>query len=326
MNNNPIFYVINGQFYENSDSNSKKLKKITFIFENEKPKELRESALNKFTEIRNSFLIKNNADAPTYHVVNNIGKRTCVDAIENVPFYTQQSKLNLALTLSFGIKDSSRNYNSIDSDKYPYNKNLHPIAAIGKSLHEVEESLKINLILEKQFYETYNEETPEINSIKNFVNVSFLKDYILFNCNHKSNNLQKTDLLTKVLQNKYFDIFPTSQFYSYEKVESLCPIRANFLGYFDRHFKVKQRKREVVYKRELENMSEFYCLLNGLEAGSIDLSKLSLSRKLKGFYLKPFFTKKQYRIYEKIVKLENKFLKGSDNEQQNMHALIRKWL
>jgi hypothetical protein len=319
MNKYPIFYVINGQFYENSDSNSQKLNKITLIFENENPKSLRSSALKKFTEIRNTLLIKNNAAAPIYHRVNNIGQRTCVDAIENVPFYTEQSKLSLALTLSFGIKESTRNLNLIDSDRYPYNKNLHPIAAIGKSLQEIENSLKINLILEKQFYEIYNEELSEINNIKNFVKVDFLKDYIISNCN-KSKEIQKVGLLTKVLRNKTFDIFPTPQFYSYKTEEVLMPSEASFLELFEHSSKNKQLKKQAIYKKELENISEFYRLLNGL-----DSLGYTIFRKLNRLRMQSFFTKKQCSIYDEIATLENKFNNNSA-QSNDMRSLIEKFL
>jgi hypothetical protein len=325
MNNNPIFYVINGQFYENSDSNSRKLKKIALIFENEEAKTLRSNALKKFSEIRDTFLVKNNAAAPTYHLFNSIGKLTCVDAIENVPFFTNQSKLNLALTLSFGIKVNSKNYNLIDSDKYPYNKNLHPICAIGKDLHQIENSLKINLILEKNFYEHYNEVFDNVNIIKKFITIDFLKDYIINSYNRNQRGFQKIEILKSVMNNTIFDIFPTSQFYSYDKVDRLIPTNSHFLELFAEHSNTKLSNKSNIYKKELENITEFYKLLCN-DAKSFSLSDTpSVSRNLRRQSLEPFFTQKQISIYEKMKKLEDKFNKAS-NKNESMKSLIEKYL
>ena len=325
MNKYPIFYIINGQFYENSDSNSQKLKKVTLIFENDNPKRLRGNALKKFSEIRDNFLVRNNAAAPTYHVVNSIGKLTCVDAIENVPFFTKQNKLNLALTLSYGIKGDSRNYNLIDSDKYPYNKNLYPISAIGDSLHQVEDSLKVNLILEKQFYETFNEELPQVDNIKDFIDIDFLKDYIISNCmGNTSKELQKLNMLKKVLKNEVFEIFSTSQFYSFNILENSIEIEARtFLELYSQSCNQKLAKQISIYQKELENITHFYKVLHGSEVDFMLSDTRYVHRNLRKQILKPFFTQAQICIYEEMKKLNSEITKESS---ESMKSLIEKYL
>lgn len=325
MNNNPIFYVINGQFYENSDSNSRKLKKITFIFDNEEAKLLRNSSLKKFTEIRDTFLIKNNAAAPKYHLHNSIGKFTCVDAIENVPFFTNQSKINLALTLSFGLKDTSINYNSIDSDKYPYNKNLFPISAIGSSLPEIENCLKINLILERQFYDNNMESFDKVHSIKNFIDTNFLKDYTINSYNSKQRGFQKIEILKNVMNNKHFEIFPTFQFYSYDKVERLIPADGSFIELFEEYSSSKLANKSIRYKKEFKNITKFYKLLHG-DSRNFSLSNNHyVSRDFRTSSLQSFFSEQQLCIYYEMKKLDEQF-KSDCYKDLNMKSLIRKYL
>ncbi len=312
MNNYPIFYIINGQYYENSDLDFRKLKKVTFIFENDNSKSLRYRALKKFNEIKNTILIKNEASAPTYKVINNVGKNTCIDAIENVLFYTDKIELSLALTLSYGIKESSGIYSSLDSNDYPYNKNLYPISAIGRSLHHIENTLKINLILEKQLYKTYKQEFPKYDKIKNFINVDILKDYILSN----PHGVQEIGILCNTLKDEFVEIFSTDQFYSYliPKIPEVNQ-EATFLELYKYNFNKSRVQKASVFREELNKFRAFYKILYGNDA-NFNLSDTShVSRNLRKRTLEPFFTQNQLSIYDEMKELNNQYSKDFVKEK-----------
>ena len=332
MNKYPIFYVIHGQFFENSKSNEKKLNKITLIFKNKKPKELRAIVLRKFAKIKSEFLIQTGASAPVYQLRKNKVINSFIDSIENVPFFTEKSHLNLALTLSMGIKkDDTLLYKSENYIDYPYNKNLYPIAAVGHSLYHVEDSLKINLLLEKKFYEYYKAEFPKINMITNFIDNKVLKDYILDSLLKRPRSLElHIQFIKRALSEKEFDFFPTNQFYN-------ITIKLNnkegdnsisFTEKLSKKMKYDNLEKFSNIKKELHLLTPF-CKAESLRYPKIKKDILYYNHtELKGFLnrsftvRKSFFSQKQLQLHTEMSKINFPI----NDEGKEMRRMIKKWL
>lgn len=301
MQNSPIFYVVHGQFFEKSNENKKNPKKIVRIhklYTGENPKKLRKKALRFFEKIRDENLVKNNADCPPYKIYskNEVGRYRSDfdDSIQNVPFTVNSNKkeFEIALTLSFGIFTSRSRIN-----QNQYNKFLYPIAVIGKSLHEVEDCLKVNLVLEKHQYEKYNFSMPKHIENYCFLDKNIIANYMLGE-RFFSSDIHLLQQESKKVGHSYFR---TPQFYkvgtlsNYNELDSL-----GFLERFEKREQLATQNKLAIYKKELENLSHHFSILEGR---TIDLSKYpskNIYRKLNRYRLKSFFTKKQNEIFNEI--------------------------
>lgn len=326
MNNNPIFYVIHGQFFENSDSKQQKLKKITLIFENDKSKKLRKRALKKFNEIKQEFISKKRVVAPTYFTSKNNQNGTFIDSIENVPFFTKKTQLNLALTLSFGIKDaqSSMMYHATNFTNYPYNKNLHPIIAIGKSLAEVEFTLKKNLIIEHKYYKHFNEATPKTHVVKDFIEPETLKDYTI---NSLSNNYRgfsnEFKMLKDTLNTNQSEFFKTPQFYDISKKPSKENKTTSFLDEFKKEQMKNHLLKEAIYIKELKVLSDFHTK-NSVDFTTLNKEKLRQYLILNIHFKSNFFSQKQMKLHLKMSEIIS--YKNEESNEFHMKESIKKYL
>ena len=326
MNSYPIFYAIHGQFFENSDSKQQKLKKITLIFENEKPKKLRKRALRKLNEIKQGFISKKRVTAPTYFTSKNNQNGTFIDSIENVPFFTNKTQLNLALTLSFGIKDAPSMYHPTNFTDYPYNKNLHPIIAIGKSLPEVEFTLQKNLIIEREYYKHYNNATPKIQVVENFIAPEILKDYAI---NSLSNNYRgfsnEFKMLKNTLKTNESEFFKTSQFYSVSIKSCKKNTTSSFLDKFKNTQTEDYLLKEAIFKKELKVLSSFYKKDKyNVDFSSLNKEKLRQYLILNIHFKSNFFSQKQMKLHLKMSEIIS--YKNEKSNEFHMKESIKKYL
>ncbi|APG65131.1 hypothetical protein LPB136_07105 [Tenacibaculum todarodis] len=323
MNNYPIFYVVHAEFFENSDPKEKKLKKITKVFENKKPKKLRKKALGFFDEIRDQFLGKNTwINCPRFPYSERRKqeqqKRPYVDTIQDVYFYTKNACYgNIALTVSFGIKGRERTYD--------YSKNLYPICAVGPSLHEVEDGLKISLILERQLYKNYKiEDAPKEHYVKNFISNELKDSYVLDNLFVEHNYLIQKFLKDNRRHNNNNDnrFFSTFQFYEVKSVKEDNAIseKETFLELSVRLDKNRTLQKTAIYKKELELLSHFNTIISGTKINLLE-SNAELFRKSNSYFFSNFFTSEQLKIHE-----EMKGVKEVSKEQKTLERYIKDWL
>lgn len=321
MNKYPIFYVVHAQFYENSDEKNKKVKKITEVFENEKPKIQRSRSLVFSRKISSMILAKNDTELPEYYLNYFFKKKDLHEtSIEDVLFFETRSKVNLSLTLSFGIKNESATISKKKINE-PSLPSIFPILAIGKSLGLVENSLKLGLVLEKMYYEYYNQEEPKTHTFgrAGFLPKKFIEDTLVRYIHDFENNLS-LKLIKKSLYGFYFNIFPTFQFYQVSSVKSEnIHCKNTFFENLSFREENKYRKKTKTYTKQLKIISKLL---------GVDLLKLSEERLQKYLYdeslkqLPLFLVKEQFKVLDEI-KSEIKYRNPSNYKINN---LIKEWL
>jgi len=321
MNKYPIFYVVHAQFFENSDEKTKKVKKNTEVFENDKAKNLRIKALNFSKKIANMILAKNDVELPEYYLNYSLEKKDLREtSIEDVLFFETRSRANLSLTLSFGVKD-----NSITTSKKkitePSLPNIFPILAIGKSLNIIENSLKLGLILEKKYYEYYNQEEPKSHTYhgrSGFLPKNFIED-ILIRYIHDFEKKQAMKLMKKSLQGAFYQYFPTFQFYQVPTVKSEnIHCENTFFENLNLREANKQSEKVKIYTKQLKIISQL------LDVDLLSLSEETLKEYLNDESLKrlPLFLVKEQHIVLDEIKSEVTY--GNPIGYKN--NLVKEWL
>lgn len=322
MNKYPIFYVVHARFFENSGQKNKKEKKITEVFENKKPKELRNKSLNFAKKMSSMILAENNAELPEYYFNNFFEKKNIYEtSIEDVLFFETRSRTNLSLTLSFGIKKDSTTI----SEKEVITSSLpsfFPILAIGKSLSFVENSLKLGLLIERMHYEYYNQEEPKKHTYlgkADFLHKKFVEDVLIHNIQYYENK-QVMKFIEKALHVGYSHFFPTFQFYKKPviKTENIhC--ENTFFDNLNLREKYKQSVKVNTYEKQLRIISKL------LHVELLNLREERLNKLLENKFsnrLPLFLVKDQLNVLNEISN-EIKYVSPSEFKKIK---LIKEWL
>lgn len=296
MNNYPIFYVVHAQFYENSDQNCKKRKKITEIFSDLESKKLRNKALVFCREIIADYLVKNNVSSEEYYL-NYVFEKNDINktSIEDVLFFTSHSKLNLSLIVSFGIVPSVNV--ELKNSKILSFPELFPILAVGESLHLVENSLKANLLLERKYYKFLGLSEPKIHKLPDaFISKDFLKDVLLRFVKNYNNNLSLS-FINEMLYTTNLEFFPTFQFYKMpeKKLNSTNDYKTIF-----ENLEIINNNNYICYKKRFLSLLKRLSKLLKIDLISLKQSELKNYLNNSEIKLSRFLVKEQLNVIKEI--------------------------
>ncbi len=315
MKNYNIYYVVETIMPVDKGLKKQKPQKETKIFALDSPLKLRIRAFNYFKRKRDEYHVKrqklnlfNERSKQTYHT----DPFLCLAEETDVSIYTKGQLFNLEVTISFVI---------VKNDIFePSNEELLPIGAIGNNLKKVEDLLKINLLIEYEYYSQNHIRIAYAKRFKNFVKQKHLFNYMVNNFDYYANENEFIYIKTirDIIKHKRQNYIETPQFYTSDNTQNKYKNNTSVEDYLriSKMNKINFKLEKV--SKEISSLLNYYNLVNEEKIDDLTLENSEqLFDKISEY--KYLITKKQEKILQKTAVLIKK-------SPFNIKASIRKWL